>query len=156
MLKDTLLSVQWDLWMQIVLGLLDFSAGDTNKISCVDLEARKANYAEGIEKLRKITKAEQSLCGPDIPAEMDGGLKIKYILQKYDKEIRAEIECQGILISKPYAQLSMMEKKNLLKVDKMKNLAVHLKAREGIQPSDVKQIAPQSAEMLALVVALNS
>jgi hypothetical protein len=87
---------------------------------------------------------------------MDGGLKIKYILQKYDKEIRAEIECRGIRLSKPYTQLSMMEKKNLLKVDEMKNLAVQLKAREGIQPSDVKQIAPQLAEMLALAVALNS
>ena len=108
--------------------LLDFIAGDTNKISRVDLEARKAKYAEGIEKPRKITKAEQNSCGPDITAEMDGGLKIKYILQKYDKEIRAEIECRGIRLSKPYTQLSMTEKKNLLKVDEMKNLVVQLKA----------------------------
>ena len=87
---------------------------------------------------------------------MDGGLKIKYILQKHDKEIRAEIECRGIRFSKPYAQLSMTEKKILLKVNEMKNLAVQLKAREGIQPNDVKKIAPQSAEMLALVIAINS
>ena len=38
--------------------LLDLVAGDTNKISRVDLEARKAKYAEGIKKPRKITVSE--------------------------------------------------------------------------------------------------
>ena len=37
----------------------------------------------------------------------------------------------------------------------MKNLAAELKAREGIKPSDVKYIAPRSAEMIALVALLN-
>ena len=31
----------------------------------------------------------------DIPAVMEGGLKIYYSQQKYDKEINAETECQG-------------------------------------------------------------
>ena len=37
----------------------------------------------------------------------------------------------------------------------MKNLAAELKAHEGIKPSDVKYIAPRSAEMIALVIQLN-
>ena len=109
--------------------LLDFIAGDTNKTSCVDLEARKAKYAEGIKKPHKITKAEQSLCGLDIPAEMDGGLTIKNLQKRYDEEIRAEIECQGIQYNRPYYQLSMKEKKDILKFDKMKHLAAELKAQ---------------------------
>jgi hypothetical protein len=52
---------------------------------------------------------------------------------------------------KSYEQLRMMEKKILLLIDEMKNLAAELKAREGIKPSDVRHIAPRSAEMVALV-----
>ena len=37
----------------------------------------------------------------------------------------------------------------------MKNLAAELKAREGITPSDVKYIVPQSAEMITLVIKIN-
>ena len=36
----------------------------------------------------------------------------------------------------------MKEKKDLLQVYEMKNLAAQLKVREGIQPSDVKYIVP--------------
>ena len=43
----------------------------------------------------------------------------------------------------------------LLLVDEMKNLAAELKAREGITPSDVKYIVPQSAEMITLVIKIN-
>ena len=94
---------------------------------------------------------------------MDGGLNTFYLINKYDKEIRAEIECQGIMDfpvdgdgnPKSYEKLSMMEKKQILLVDEMKNLAAELKAREGIKPSDVKYITPRSAEMLALVLEMN-
>ena len=142
--------------------LLDFISRDTNKISRVDLEARKEKYSKGIQKPRKITKSEQNVCGPDISAEMDGGLKKCYIIRKYEKEIKAEIECRGITDfpkgedgnRKSYKQLSMMERKTLLLIDEMKNLAAKLKAREGIKP-DVEHIAPRSAEMLALVLQLN-
>jgi len=73
--------------------LLDFISGDKNKISRVDLEARKEKYSKGVEKPRKITKSEQNVCGPDMLAEMDGGLKKCYIIRKYEKELKAEIEC---------------------------------------------------------------
>merc|ERR1712194_852343 len=127
------------------------------------LEARKEKYAKGVEKPRKLTKSERNACGPDIPAEMGGGLKKCYLVKKYEKEIRAEIECRGITDfpvdgdgnPKSYEKLSMMEKKQILLVDEMKNLAAELKAREGIKPSDVKYITPRSAEMLALVLEIN-
>ena len=48
----------------------------------------------------------------------------------------------------------MKEKKDMLKVDEMKNLADKSKAREGIQPSDTKYIVPQSAEMKAFVITI--
>ena len=42
-------------------------------------------------------------------------------------------------------------------VDEMKNLTAELKVREGIKPSasDVMYIAPQSAEMVALVIQIH-
>ena len=48
------------------------------------------------------------------------------------------------------------KKKDLLKVDKMKNCEAQLKTQESIQPSDIKYIVPQSAEMKALVIAINT
>ena len=86
-----------------------------------------------------------------------------YIINKHDKEIKAEIECRGITDfpkdddgnPKSYDKLSMMEKKQILLVDKMKNLAAELKARKGIKPSDVKYITPRLVEMLALVLEMN-
>jgi len=59
--------------------LLDFISRDTNKISRVDLEARKEKYSKGIQKPRKITKSEQNVCGPDISAEMDGAKSISFL-----------------------------------------------------------------------------
>ena len=60
------------------------------------LEARKEKFSKGIQKPRKITKSDQNVCGPDISAETDGGLKKFYIIRKYEKEIKAERECRGI------------------------------------------------------------
>ena len=51
--------------------------------------------------------------------------------------------------------MSMMEERNLLLIDKMKNLTAELKACEGIKPSDVKYIAARSVPMIALVAQLN-
>ena len=52
--------------------------------------------------------------------------------------------------------MSTKEKKDLLRVDEMKNLTAQLKVREGIKPGDVKYIVPQSAEMIALVRRINN
>ena len=59
--------------------LLQHIDGDANKISRVDLEARKAKYSEGTKKTWKVTNSEQSKCAVDVPAEMDGGLKKKHV-----------------------------------------------------------------------------
>ena len=143
--------------------LVTFIEDATNKMSHVDLEARKTKYSSGIDKPRKVTKSERNNCGIDVPAEMDGGLKIKDIQRKYDKEIKAEIACRRIELpedengnKKTYTQLSMKEIRDLLKVDQMKMLTGELKAGDGIRPSDVKYIVPQSAAMQALVATINS
>ena len=110
-----------------------------------------------------MTTSEQSNCGIDVPAEMDGGLKVKDIQRKYDKEIKAEIDCRGIEYpkddagnTKTYDQLSMKEKQDLLGVDQMKSLAGELKVVDGIRPSDVKYIVPRLAAMRAFITRLNS
>ena len=130
---------------------MSFLEGDSNRISHTDLEAEKQKYQDGINKPRKITKSEKSICGPDIPAEMGGCLKKKDIQLKYDKEIRAEIEFRRLKYPKgedgkrkAYKNLTMAEKKELLINDEMGILAVELKAREGIKLTDAKSIVPQS------------
>lgn len=83
-------------------------------------------------------KSGKNVCGPDIPAEMDGGLKMKDIQKKYDKEIKAEIDFRGINDEnlKPYEEVSMKEKRDLLKVDVTKILTAQLKSRDGNKPGD--------------------
>ena len=87
---------------------------------------------------------------------------MKDIQKKYDKEIEAEIVCRRIELPvdddgkrKLCNQLSMKEKRELLRIDQMKMLAGELKAGDGIRPSDVKYIVPKSAAMKALVVRIN-
>ena len=91
----------------------------------------------------------------DVPAEMDGGLKMKDIQKKYETEVDAEIVCPRIELPvdedgkrKPCNQLSMKQKRDLLRIDQMKMLAGELKAGDGIRPSDVKYIVPKSAGRL--------
>ena len=102
------------------------------------------------------------MVGIDVPVEMDGGLKMKEIQKKYEKEVDAEIVCRRIELpvdgcgkGKKINQLSIKEKRDLLRVDQMKMLAGELKARDGIIPNDVKYIVPKSAAMKALVVRIN-
>ena len=103
--------------------LLDHIEGDSSKISRIDLEARKLMYARGIKQPRKLTKSEQNTCGADIPTEMEGWNKIKDIIKRYDKEIKTEIECREIKLDEAHGELNMKEKKDLLQVDEMKNIA---------------------------------
>ena len=147
---------------QCYKDLIKFVDGDANKISRVDLEARKDKYSKGVNKIRKTTKSETNTCGMDVPAEMDGGLKMKDIQKKYETEVDAEIVCRRIELPvdedgkrKPCNQLSMKEKRDLLRIDQMKMLAGELKAGDGIRPSDVKYIVPKSAAMKALVLRIN-
>lgn len=43
-------------------------------MSRVDLEAQKVRYDKGINQPRKVTKYEQSYCGPDVPAHTGEGI----------------------------------------------------------------------------------
>ena len=143
-------------------NLSKYIDGDTNNISRVDLEARKDKYSKGVNKIRKTTKSETNACGIDVPAEMDGGLKMKEIQKKHEQEVDAEIVCRRIELPvaedgkrKKINQLSIKEKRDLLRVDQMKMLTGELNARDGIIPNDVKYIVPKSAAMKALVLRIN-
>ena len=136
--------------------LVLFLQGDANRVSRIDLEARKVKYANGIQKPRKLTKAEQIKCGLDVPAEMDGGLRKKDIQRKYDAQIRAEIEFRKLQLPKPYEDLTIVEKKELLINSEMGIRATQLKARDGISPGDITYITPQSEEMQELVKQINN
>ena len=54
-----------------------------------------------------------------------------------------------------YKELKQREKVDYLWRDETKNLVAQGKAQDGIKPSDVKYIVPQSAEMIALITRIN-
>ena len=87
---------------------------------------------------------------------MDGGLKKKDIQRKYDRQIRAEIEFRKLQLKKPYEELTMAEKKELLINSEMGIRAAQLKARDGISPGDITYITPQSEELQDLVKSINN
>ena len=76
--------------------LLSHIANANNKVSRLDSDKKNDAFAVGIEKQRKITKPEMDVCGPDVPAEMDSGLKKKDLVRKYDRHINAEMEKRRI------------------------------------------------------------
>ena len=138
-------------------------ADKNNKVSHVDLDERKDRFVVGIDKQHKITKSEMNKCGPDVPAEMDGGLKKKKIQRRYNRGIRVEMEHRHIKYpkdkdskSKSFNKLTMKEKRDVLVQDEIRVLAADGKARDGIEPRDVKYIVPQSEEMKELVNRINS
>ena len=135
--------------------LFDFITGNKNRISCVDIEARKRKYEEGVAKPRKPTKSEQCKCGADITPAMNGGIKIGKLLAKYEKEIKAEIEFRGIKYQGEYSKLRHRDKVELLKKNELGKLAGEGKAQEGMTLKNVYYIVPQSPEMKALVPLIN-
>ena len=80
----------------------------------------------------------------------------EHVLKRYDDQIKAEIVCRKIELGKPYHELSMAEKKEILWDNEMQRLVVEGKGRDGIETRDVKYIVPQSSEMRALVERINS
>ena len=81
------------------------------------MDKRKDAFAVGIERQLKMTKLEMNVCGPNVPAEMDGSLKKKDLVQKYDRHIKAEMKKRLINCpkgkggkSKFFKKLSMKER----------------------------------------------
>ena len=104
-----------------------------------------------------------NVCGPDVPAEIDDGVKKKDIQQRYEREIRAEMEYRRIKYpkdedgkSKSFKKLTMKEKRDLLVQDEIRVLVADGKARYGIEPRNVKYEVSQSEEMRELVARINS
>ena len=63
--------------------IVQYITRNTNKVSRADLDATKEKFAKGINKVRKLTKSETNTCGLHVPAEMDGGVKMKDLQKKY-------------------------------------------------------------------------
>lgn len=71
--------------------IFDFIYGDKSKIS-----GTKGTIFQGCQQATEIMKSEQNMCGPNTPAEIEGGLKIKDTLKKYVRDIRTEIAFRGL------------------------------------------------------------
>ena len=72
---------------------------------------------------------KQHSCGVDIPVEVDGGIAIRNVQKKYNKQLEAEFIHRGIGHREPYKKLSMKEKANLLRISETKNLVAEGKAQ---------------------------
>ena len=82
--------------------LIEYLERDTNRMIPVDLETRKVQYDKGIDQQRKVTKSEQSSCGPDVPARMNGGITVRNLQKKYDAQTKAKIVCRRTELDKLY------------------------------------------------------
>ena len=108
--------------------------GDEKKISRVDLEGTKDQFAKGFEKIRKVTKSELNPCGVDVTADMGGAVKMTALTNKVDTEIFAEVSIRQIKLT------TIKKKRDILRKDEMKRLAAEGEARDGIKIDGIKQI----------------
>ena len=95
---------------------------------------------------------------------MDGGLKICYIPKEYNKETKAKIEYRGVKEfpiddnrkQTRYNKLRILEKKDLLRINKMQIMAAQGKAHNGITPGGVPYSMSHSTKIIALVEILTN
>ena len=80
-------------------SLCDFITDDEKKVSRDDLERAKDRFAEGVEKVRKITKSELNPCGVDVTADMGGAVKMTALTNKVDRQILAEVSIRQIKLT---------------------------------------------------------
>merc|ERR1711862_344713 len=142
-----------------------------SKISTDWKESTKKRYAQGVQKRRKITKSEQNETGLLITPELQGGLKSKFLIKKYEKVVDAEILHRGLKIPHPerddrkevkatarhIKKTSISIKKRCIMDDELDLHAKRFK-RKGVayNLSDIKSIKAQSEEMKKLIARLIS
>ena len=128
---------------------------DKKKIRREDLDKTKERFARRVDKSRKITKSELNPSGVDMTADMGGAVKMTSLTNKVDNNIFAEVKDQQIELTNIWEKLSIKEKRDILRKDKMKRLAAEGKSRDGIKMDDIKQIIPMSDKMIAMVERIN-
>ncbi len=108
---------------------------DTNKVSRVNLDATKEKFAKGIDKVRKLTKAETNTCGLDVPGEMDGRVKMKDLQKKYTPQMKAEFKARCIKVAADFHwdTAKIKDIHDYLCVHEMQQLTEEGKARDGIK-----------------------
>ena len=130
----------------------------------------KKKYAQGVQKKRKMTKSEQNQTGLLITPELQGSLKSKFLIKKYEKVVDAEILHRGLKIPHPdrddrkevkatkrhLKKTSISIKKRCLMDDELGLHAERFK-RKGVayNLSDIKSIKAQSEEMKKLIGEIN-
>ena len=131
--------------------LLDFISGSEDKFSGIELETKKEEYAKGVKKARRVTKAEQNQNGANMTPAMGGKITVSKIIKEHRSKLEAELVARKVELPKPMDKLNMQELQSLLKKDEMKVLAAIGKARDGIDLKSVKDITPISKELIALM-----
>ena len=111
--------------------LLECLTGSGDKTSGEDVDKTIERCTKGIDKTRKITKAEQNMNGVDIKAEKGGRVVIKDLVTEYKTQVKAEIEARQIELPKDFEDMTMKGRREILRLDEMKNRMIMGLAREG-------------------------
>lgn len=137
-----------DLWE---LVLRDMGSSES-KTSASELQQECEMYERGIKKKRKVTKSEENPNGMLITPEM-GGKIVLSVLQKgkgHMDQLRAEIKERGIEAPESIDGMKWKEVIDLLRIDEYKRLVELELARDIEHWRNVKDITPQSDEMMGL------
>ena len=119
------------------------------KLSTEDINKKVEKFAAGMQKKRKITKAEENPNGMHISPEMDGSIVLSCILkgEGHEEHVDAEITKRDIDLPKELKDMTWNEKKDQLRIDEMqvkvaKDLAFsieHWSKVTAIEPQSVNQ-----------------
>mmetsp|Transcript_31076 Transcript_31076/g.74102 ORF Transcript_31076/g.74102 Transcript_31076/m.74102 type:complete len:1200 (+) Transcript_31076:150-3749(+) len=156
---------------EMLRKVFDLVTNKNSKISAKMVDEKVKRYKESMEKKpRKVTKSEINEDGIDIPPEVKGGLKRKFLVKRYEPQIDAEIIFREIKVplinqvteDEEEINYQRATKKNLMKVgirDKKRVLlehelalrSIHNRPGQVLTLGDIKHIKVQSNEMKALI-----
>lgn len=116
---------------------MDYLAGGGDKTSGEDADKAIERYTKGTEKARKITEADQNMNGIDITAEKCGRVVIRDLVTEYKPQVKIEIEARQIELPKDFEDMTTKERREILRLDEIKNRTLMGLGREGTKPTDV-------------------
>jgi len=128
----------------------DTLKGDANRRSTKERKAKTLKFSTDIQKKRVVIKAEMN-SRVDVTAQMGGGVLLHILTRTNNFEPHIDAECEARNIKGYRTNLTIGEKKKLLRTDELKIWAAQGKARDGIKQNDVNYIVPQSEMMKSLV-----
>ncbi|EJK44068.1 hypothetical protein THAOC_37425, partial [Thalassiosira oceanica] len=141
---------------EMLRKVFDLVTNKNSKISAKMVDEKVKRYKESMEKKpRKVTKSEINEDGIDIPPEVKGGLKRKFLVKRYEPQIDAEIIFREIKVplinqvteDEEEINYQRATKKNLMKVgirDKKRVLLEHELALRSIHNRPGQGFPPAS------------